>query len=82
MSASRTWLHPAFTVPRMVSSAMSALRRGRKPNDEALKPASKIGSMTSFTAICATRSFTVGMPSGRSFPSALGMYRRSTGGGS
>ena len=82
MSASRTWLHPVFTVSRMVSSACSALRRGRNPNDEALKSASKIGSMTSFIAICATRSLTVGMPSGRSFPSALGMYRLSTGGGS
>src|SRR3989304_4061008 len=51
MSASRTWLHPAFTVSRMVSSAWSALRRGRNPNDEALKPASKIGSMTSFTPL-------------------------------
>jgi hypothetical protein len=34
-----------FTVSRMVSSAWSALRRGRNPNDEALKPASKIGSL-------------------------------------
>ena len=52
----------------MVSSAWIALRRGRNPNDETLKSASKIGSMTSFITIRAIRFFTVGMPSGRSFP--------------
>jgi hypothetical protein len=82
MSASSTWLHPAFTVSRMVSSACVALRWGRKPYEEGLKSASKIGSSTSFTACCPTRSLTVGIPSGRSLPSGLGMYRLSTGGGS
>ena len=40
-----------------------------------------MGSSTSVAAICATRSRTVGMPSGRCRPSPFGMYRRRTGGG-
>jgi hypothetical protein len=61
-----------------VSSAIVALRFGRKPYEHGRKSASKIGSSTSFAAICATRSRTVGMPSGLLFPSAFGMYRRRT----
>ena len=70
---------PRAPCTRSVSSACVALRFGRKPYDEARKSASKIGSSTSFAAICATRSRTVGMPSGRCRPSAFGMYRRRTG---
>ena len=40
-----------------------------------------MGSSTSVAAICATRSRTVGIPSGRCRPSPFGMYRRRTGGG-
>ena len=78
MSASSTWLPPRAPRLRRVSSACVALRRGRKPYEHGRKSASKIGSSTSFAAICTTRSRTVGMPSGRCFPSAFGMYRRST----
>ena len=45
------------------------------------KAANKDGlvrSSTSFADICTTRSRIVGMPSGRFFPSAFGMYRRNT----
>ena len=70
---------PACPVARMVSSACVALRCGRKPYEHGRKSASKIGSSTSFAAICTTRSRTVGIPSGRCLPSAFGMYRRSTG---
>ena len=59
----------------------TALRFGRKPYETARKSASKMGSNTSVTAICTTRSRTVGIPSGRRRPSAFGMYRRRTGGG-
>ena len=79
MSASSTWLPPRAPRTRSVSSACVALRFGRKPYDEARKSASKMGSSTSVAAICATRSRTVGMPSGRCRPSAFGMYRRRTG---
>jgi hypothetical protein len=78
MSASRTWLPPRALSLRRVSNACVALRLGRKPYEHGRKSASKIGSSTSFAAICATRSRTVGMPSGLFFPSAFGMYRRST----
>ena len=81
MSASNTWLHPALAVSRMVSSASSGLRLGRKPKLQGRKSASKMGSNTNFAAACATLSFTVGMPSGRCRPFAFGMYRLSTGGG-
>ena len=56
----------------------SRSRLGRNPYEHARKSASKIGSRTSFAAICTTRSRTVGMPSGRVLPSAFGMYRRRT----
>ena len=79
MSASSTWLPPRAPCTRSVSSACVALRFGRNPYDEARKSASKMGSSTSVAAICATRSRTVGMPSGRCRPSAFGMYRRRTG---
>ena len=61
--------------PAPASRSASAESRTRT----ARKSASKIGSSTSFAAICATRSRTVGMPSGRFLPSAFGMYRRRTG---
>ena len=47
--------------------------RGRKPKDEGRKSASNIGSNISFAAICAMRSLTVGIPSGRCLPSGFGM---------
>ena len=78
MSASSTWWPPFAPRFRRVSSAIVALRFGRKPYEHGRKSASKTGSSTSFAAICATRSRTVGMPSGRFFPSAFGMYRRRT----
>ena len=61
-------------------------RRGRAPlrpiaEGDGQKSASKIGSSTSFAACCATRSRTVGMPSGRTPPSGFGMPRRRTGEG-
>ena len=45
-----------------------------------MKSASNNGSITNFTAICTTRSFTVGMPNGRVFPGCpgLGMWTRRT----
>ena len=66
----------------MTAGSLPCLMRrppGRNPNDESRKSASKIGSNTSITAICTTRSLTVGMPSGRCRPSGLGMYTRFTG---
>ena len=58
-----------------------ALRFGRKPYEHERKSASKIGSSTSRVAACTTRSRIVGMPRGRCFPSAFGMYRRRTAAG-
>ena len=78
MSASSTWFAPVAPSFRIVSSAPVAPRRGRKPYEHGRKSASKIGSSTSVAAIWTTRSLTVGMPSGRFFPSAFGMYRRKT----
>jgi hypothetical protein len=45
------------------------------------RSASKIGSSTSFAAVCTTRSRIVGMPSGRSPPPGLGIITRRTGWG-
>ncbi len=78
MSASSTWQPPRAPRTRRTSSASVALRFGRNPNDERRKSASKMGLNTSVAAICATRSRTVGIPSGRRRPSALGIYRRRT----
>lgn len=57
------------------------MRPGRKPNERGWKSASKIDPRTSSTAICTTRSFTVGMPSGRWPPLPLGIRTRRTGSG-
>jgi hypothetical protein len=54
-----------YGVERMLDELHVALRFGRKPYDVARKSASKMGSSTIVAAICATRSRTVGMPSGR-----------------
>src|ERR1019366_5201530 len=78
MSASSTLWPPFAPSLRRVSSAIVALRLGRKPYEHGRKSASKTGSSTSFAAICTTRSRTVGMPNGRLLPSAFGMYRRRT----
>ena len=45
------------------------------------RSASKIGSSTSIAAVMQTRSRTVGMPSGLSFPFAFGMNTRLIGSG-
>jgi len=79
MSASSTWLLPRAPSLLSVSRASVALRFGRKPYDDGRKSASKIGSSTSFAAICTTRSRIVGMPRGLCPPSPFGMYRRKTG---
>ena len=63
----------AFPVPASRSASAET------HTTTARKSASKMGSSTSVAAICATRSRTVGMPSGRCRPSAFGMYRRRTG---
>ena len=70
--------HPRFTSTRIFSSACVAERPGRNPYEQSWKSTSKIGSRISFAAVCTTRSRTVGIPSGRCFPSAFGMYRRRT----
>src|ERR1035441_2421838 len=85
MSASTTKLWPWLPASRIASNACVALFFGRKTKLLAWKSASKIGSIGvpsgSFAAICTTRSRTVGIPNGRCFPSAFGMYRRFTGEG-
>ena len=78
MSASTT--HQFLTRADLTTcTACVADRRGRKPYDDSLKLASKIGSSTSRHACCTTRSRTVGMPRGRDRPSGLGISTRSTG---
>src|SRR5687768_15295978 len=59
MSASSTWWC-VLPSSRRVSSAIVWLRLGRYPYEHGRKSASKIGSSTSFAAICTTRSRTVG----------------------
>lgn len=56
-----------------VCIASCILRFGRNPYELSRKSASKIGSMTIFVTICTTRSRTVGIPSGRKFPSPFGI---------
>jgi len=58
--------------------ASRAPRLGRNPYEEGWKPASKMGSSTSLSAACTTRSRTVAMPSRRSLPLALGIIRSRT----
>src|ERR1035438_4173710 len=48
-------------------------RPGRNPYEPSRKSASKIGSRINRVAICTTRSRTVGIPNGLSFPFAFGM---------
>jgi hypothetical protein len=79
MSASKQNSCPLGNATRMASAASVALRLGRNPNEQGRKSASKIGSKTIFAACCATRSFTVGMPSGRIFPVGFGISTRRTG---
>ena len=56
-----------------ISAIASCARRfGRNPYEHGWKSASKIGSSTSFSAACTTRSVTVGMPSAAQFPARLG----------
>ncbi len=46
---------------------------GGTRNEQGRKSASNSGSITSFTAICTTRSLTVGMPNGRRRPGCPGL---------
>jgi hypothetical protein len=50
-----------------------ARRLGRKPYEDGWKSASKIGSSTSFSAACSTRSIAAGMPRRRVLPLAFGI---------
>jgi len=52
---------PRSPASRRASQAFVALRWGRNPQLDGGKPASKRASITRFTAICATRSRTVGI---------------------
>src|SRR4051812_17069515 len=54
---------------------------GRYPYESAWNTGSRIGSMRSLTAVCATRSATVGTPNFRTPPVALGISTCFTGGG-
>ncbi|HYZ08326.1 MAG TPA: hypothetical protein VE709_06980 [Pseudonocardiaceae bacterium] len=81
ISNSTTWVTPSMNPTRSRSIACVTDRRGRNPYDTDEKSASKIGSNTSFAAACATRSRTVGMPSGRLPPSGFGMSTRLAGAG-
>jgi len=56
----------------MIPSAMRGVFFGRNPKEQGTKSASNKGSITHLTAICITRSFTVGMPNGRVFPGCPG----------
>src|SRR5580704_16207890 len=60
-------------------TAILASSSGRKPYWLASKSTSKMGPITSTTAICATRSRMDGMPSGRSPPLLLGIHTLSKG---
>jgi len=58
-----------------------ARRFGRNPYEQGWKSASKMGSSTSFSAACTTRSAAVGMPSRRTLPFAFGIRCSRTGAG-
>ena len=83
MSASSTHMRPWLTAWRIVPSASCAERLGRNPKLTGEKSASKIGSSTILVAAIATRSRTVGMPSGRVCPGlpGLGICTRRSGAG-
>ncbi len=67
---------------RISAIASCARRRGRKPFEHGWKSASKIGSNTSFTDACTTRSATTGIPSlRRLFVPGFGIIRSRTGRG-
>jgi hypothetical protein len=82
-SASSTQSAARLASALMASHAWWAERRGRNPKLTGRKSASNIGSRTSFAAVIATRSRTVGMPSGRVLPGwpGLGMWTRRSGAG-
>ena len=65
----------------MGNTHSSVLRSGLKPLELGRKSASKIGSRTIFKTIWTTLSLIVGMPIGRSFPLAFGIYFLRTGEG-
>ena len=61
--------------------ASCARRPGRNPYEKGWKSSSKMGSSTILSAACTTRSRTVGMPSRRNLPLALGIILSRTGWG-
>jgi len=69
--------HTASADARRI--AILASTPGRKPYCSGQKTASKIGPITSSSAICATRSEIAGMPSGRWPPLLLGIHTRRRG---
>jgi hypothetical protein len=72
-SASTTSVWPVLSSVWTWRTASNALRPDRYVYCSGCRSASKIGSETSTTAICATRSLIVGIPSGLCLPSGLGM---------
>jgi hypothetical protein len=63
----------------MASIASWQPRPGRKPYDLGSNRASHSGSSALATRACCTRSAITGIPSGRCFPLAFGIYTRRTG---
>jgi len=83
MSASKTQWYLLDPEDRWWISAIAscARRLGRNPYEHGTKSASKMGSSTALRLAWTTRSATVGIPSLRSLPLALGIItcRTSTG---
>jgi len=81
MSASRTQSLIPLVVKVIRIAVMASIvdLPGLNPNEFASKRHSHSGSSASFTMACITRSFTVGIPSGRSFSFAFGIRTRITG---
>ena len=81
ISRSITQLRTPTTLARHADRIQCRLA-GRYPYESAWKCGSTSGSSISFTTICAMRSETVGMPSGRVCPVVpFGISTRRTGGG-
>ncbi len=81
-SASRThWRldRRPLSVQKIASIASWQPRPGRNPYERGSNRASHSGSSALATRACCTRSRSTGIPSGRCFPPAFGMYTRLTG---
>jgi len=81
-SASRThWRldRRPLSVQKIASIASWQPRPGRNPYERGSNRASHSGSSALATRACYTRSRSTGIPSGRCFPPAFGMYTRLTG---